>query len=172
MKYIATITNNGASDKGFIDPKKPQDYPNFDNIRETVKRNLMIKKAKGFLRWYNLSMILSSICSWDDLQVEVTGGTCVEEPYKLQLTLETDKEFKIRISEDRIVPVEEGIQHFIALAMSLDFTGITEIWNSTTKKEGDKTVIPYGMETVTVTAEKLFDGVDAALGNVTVQAEN
>ncbi len=83
---IANPQTNATGDaSGFIDALKPQDYADYDSSAGTVEK--YASKARGYIRWLNLSLALSKFGIFFMEVDELTGATALDTPTKITFTV-------------------------------------------------------------------------------------
>lgn len=162
MKYTITINASGAMDSGFIDPKFICEYDNFDDVCETGSIEQYMAKAKGYLRFKNIALLIAGVTSWDKMDITQEGGSALVAPTEVKFV-------GIQFQDETITA--EDVKKAVVFGLSHEYKGNCDVWNSKTKTnaQGVK-LLPVGFETIFVTAPKLFEEADAE-NAVTVEME-
>lgn len=172
FRFFITNQNTGATgdEGGFIDSMKPQDYADFDSTAGTLAKNEC--KARGYLRWINLSMALSQF-GVSYLEVNsLDGADALTSPTKIIFTMGFEQADKMyaKDAEGNEYKDVDALKYYIGVALKNQYKGIVEVWNPTPDTQGkNPSGMPMGLTTPMLTAAALLDK-DASIDScVTIQ---
>lgn len=171
MIYSVEIASTGALDEGFIDPKTTQDYVDFDG--ETGELADYTAKAKGYVRWKNMCVKLSTLKVASEVsEIIETGGAALTAPTALSFKIEYDEIPSLRLKDNTIEEGVDAVKTVLAEALSRDYTFLAMVWDPTTKTVGEKKLLPIGATFKYVSAPKLFATAEAAKAVITVAEDD
>lgn len=187
FRFEILNTNQEATgeDAGFIDPLKPQDYVDFDGRAGTLDN--YEAKARGYLRWINLSLALSKF-GVNYLQInKVEGADAITVPSKLIFTMGFDnaeymyyknsegKEYTSNVEDaNNQVPTNENARAYVLKMITADFMinnymGIIDVWNPELDSLGrNPSDAPIGMITPQLKANKLLETPEQASSCISI----
>lgn len=172
FRFFITNPNSGATGEagGFIDSMKPQDYADYDPTSGTLAKNEC--KARGYLRWINLSMALSQF-GVSYLEVNsLDGADALTAPTKIIFTMgfEQADHMYAKDAEGTEYTDINALKYYIGMALKNQFKGIVDVWDPTADSQGENpSGMPIGLTTPFLTAAALLDK-DASIDScVTIQ---
>lgn len=172
FRFFITNPSSSASgaNGGFIDSMKPQDYTDFDPTAGTLEKNEC--KARGYLRWINLSMVLSQF-GVSYLEVNsLDGANALTAPTKIVFTMGFEQADKMYAKDTEGTEYKDidALKYYVGIALKNQYKGIVEVWNPTPDSQGkNPSGMPLGLTTPMLTAAALLDK-DASIDScVTIQ---
>lgn len=172
FKFTITNPNVDATDKkaGFIDALKVQDYVDF-NIETLGTLDKYTAKGLGYIRWLNLCSALSNFGIFF-LEVDVLeGATSVETPTSIEFTIgyeQTDAMY-IKLQDGTEIKDIDVLKYITAFVMSNNYQSFVQVFDPTLKTFGNSpSKLPHGICDKFLTAEKLCDTIDEAMGFITI----
>lgn len=172
FRFFITNLNTSATGNagGFIDSMKPQDYTDFDSTAGTLAKNE--DKARGYLRWINLSIALSQFGA-SYLEVNsLDGANALTAPTKIVFTMGFEQADKMYAKDDEGNEYKDidALKYYVGVALKNQYKGIVEVWNPTPDTQGkNPSGMPMGLTTPMLTASALIEKSASIDGCVTIQ---
>lgn len=172
FKFTITNPNTSATDKkaGFIDALKVQDYVDFDTESlGTIEQ--YTAKGLGYIRWLNLCSVLSNYGIFFMEVDTLEGATSVETPTSIEFTVgyeQTDAMY-IKLQDGTEIKDIDVLKYLTAFVMSNNHQSFVQIFDPSVRTFGENpSKLPHGICDKFLTAEKLCDTIDEAMGFITI----
>ena len=166
--------NAGATGEegGFVDAMKAQDYVDFDPAQGTLEKYR--DKARGYIRWINLCLSLSRYGIFFQEVNELSGADSLTAPTKINFTMgyenANEEALYIKDGDKEYKGAQEVFKYLAGWALSHDYKSFGNVFDPTIDNEGrNPSEGPVGMLDEFLTAKKLFDSLEDAMGAVTIE---
>ena len=170
-----TITNPGGATgekAGFIDPMKAQDNVDFDEDVGTLED--YENKARGYIRWFNLCLNLSKFGVFYQNVKNIEDGSSTTSPTSVTFIMgyeqADDEALVIKDGDKTYKGVQEVFKYLAGFVLSNNYKSFATVFDPTKDTQGkNPSGGPIGLRDKFLTAEKVADDLDTAMGLVTVE---
>lgn len=173
FKFTITNPGSGSGNKaGFIDPMKAQDYVDFDEEAGTLEK--YEDKARGYIRWFNMCLSLSKFGVFYQQVKKINGATSLDTPSSVIFVMGYEQADEpalyIKDGDKEYKGAEQVFKYLAGYALCHSYKSFANVWNPTVDDIGrNPSGAPLGLREEFLTAEKIVDDIDTAMGSVEVE---